>query len=86
MINCGGALDLSELFFNERESVNCYIIDNHRPYNHVNVHSKSVIIFHDGCKSFDICPTPEDCKLFDQLEDLDGDDDDSADFSDEEEA
>ena len=65
-----------------REEIKCYVMDYHRPYNHMNVidDKSKIIVIHDGCKSFDECPTAEDDRVYRQI--LEEDDDSQADDSD----
>lgn len=94
-INCGGHLDLSSKWFYKSEDadIKSYLIDSHRPYNHKNVNddSQKILIIHDGCKSFEECPTAEDDRIYHEIvqneESQDSDDYDSEENdSDEEEA
>ena len=72
-LNCGGILDITrEWFYDEEISkgrVTSYIFDSHRPYSHLNVidDTKRVYVVHDGCKSFDECPTWEDHNDYHEL-------------------
>lgn len=61
-INCAGSLDLTKHWIYQRENVKCYLMDCHRPFNHkiVNEDQSKLFIIHDGCKSFDECPTAEE--------------------------
>ena len=68
-INCGGYLDMTDQWFKNAPKVKCYLIDSHRPYNHNNVNDESnkVFVIHDGCRSFDECPTKEDDRMYEEL-------------------
>lgn len=78
-INCGGYLDLTTMwFYTQRDSVKAYLIDSHRPYNHKNVNEEGskIFVIHDGCKSFDECPTAEEDRIYQQI--LDAEDPDAS--------
>lgn len=64
-------------------------MDCHRPYFHGNVNeaSSKIFVIHDGCKSFDECPTADDERIYGELCEGESDEDedegsDSDDFSD----
>lgn len=71
-------------------------MDYHRPYNHMNINDdkSKIVVIHDGCKSFDECPTAEDNRVYQEIleaedsqaEESDISDDYGAENSDEEEA
>ena len=56
----------------------CYLMDNHRPFYHKNIHDpeQKICIVNDGCRSFQECPTIEDYEILQQLEEQ-GQEDDS---------
>ena len=55
------------------------MIDCHRPYHHNNINEdqSKLLVIHDGCKSFDECPTAEEDRLYQQI--LDAEDPDASD-------
>jgi cell division control protein 45 len=91
-INCGGDIDMSAQWFHDSADIKCYLMDCHRPYYHGNVNDpqSKIFVIHDGCKSFDECPTADDDRVWNELcEDSDEDDeasDSEDDFSDVEDA
>lgn len=89
-INCGGYIDMTSQWFYERSNIKCYLSDSHRPYNHRNVNDdqQKIFVVHDGCKSFDECPTAEDDRIYHEIKaQVDSDEDEygSEMYSDEEE-
>ena len=69
-INCGGGIDLhKEWFYSAQYDVKAYIIDSHRPINHMSVfdEAQKIIVINDGCKSFAECPTLEDYQVYQEL-------------------
>ena len=44
-------------------------MDYHRPYNHMNINDdkSKIVVIHDGCKSFDECPTAEDNRVYQEI-------------------
>ena len=72
----------------EKEDINIYLMDYHRPYHHNNINEDQnrVFVIDDGCQSFKECPTAEDdrilCELGDDSEEGDDEFEDSDDFSD----
>jgi len=80
-LNCGGYSDLSTYWFYKSENILSYLIDNHRPYNHLNINDpdNKIVIVNDGCRSFQECPTVEDWQIYLQLQQQDDADDDSDD-------
>jgi cell division control protein 45 len=92
-INCGGDIDMSSQWFFDSSDIKTYIMDCHRPYFHGNVNDpdSKIFVIHDGCKSFDECPTTDDDRIYGELcegdsEEEDEGSDDSDDFSDVEDA
>lgn len=80
-----------EWFYSADSDVKAYIIDSHRPICHTNVHDEAqkIIVIDDGCKSFTECPTLEDYQMYQELlqiedEDEDLDDEDAEESSDDE--
>lgn len=68
-INCGGFLDLTKYWFYQNDNIKSYIFDCHRPFNHNNINEdqNKIIVFHDGCPSFDECPTAEDARIYNAI-------------------
>ena len=68
-INCGGQLDMTTQWFYQKDNIKCYLADSHRPYHHKNIidDSQKIFVLHDGCKSFEECPTAEDESIYYQL-------------------
>lgn len=91
-INCGGDIDMSSQWFNESEDIKTYIMDYHRPYFHGNINDpdSKIFVIHDGCKSFEECPTADDDRIYAELCDGESEEEDegsdSDDFSDVEDA
>ena len=79
-------------WFYQKDNVKCYLADSHRPYHHKNVidDCQKIFVLHDGCKSFEECPTKEDEAIYYQLKEDIGSDEESdeygSDFSDMSEA
>ena len=88
-INCGGLLDLTQCKFYKNKSnlITSYIFDSHRPFHHANINDelKKICIIHDGCKSFDECPTLEEVKFLEEHVDSGDDDEYGSDFDSEDE-
>lgn len=63
----------------QRDNIKSYLMDCHRPYNHKNINDDKnrVFVIHDGCKSFDECPTTEEDRVYQQI--LDAEDPDASD-------
>jgi cell division control protein 45 len=90
-INCGGDIDMSSQWFYESSQIKCYLMDSHRPYFHGNVNDQEskIFVIHDGCKSFEECPTADDDRMYGELcegESEEEENSDSDDFSDREDA
>jgi cell division control protein 45 len=91
-INCGGDIDMSSQWFNESSEIKTYIMDCHRPYFHGNVNDQEskIFVIHDGCKSFEECPTNDDDRIYGELCEGESEEEDegsdSDDFSDVEDA
>jgi cell division control protein 45 len=91
-INCGGDIDMSAQWFYESKDIKCYLMDCHRPYFHGNINDaeSKIFVIHDGCKSFEECPTGEDDRIYGELcensESEEDENSDSDDFSDVEDA
>ena len=56
-------------WFYQADKVKAYLIDYHRPYNHVNINDtqNKIFVIHDGCQSFEECPTSAEDKIFEQM-------------------
>lgn len=82
-INCGGRLDLTQLWFysDALPEVQCFLFDSHRPFNHNNIIDplKRLNIIHDGCGSFDKYPTAEDIQILQEFADDDEEEDEEDD-------
>lgn len=63
-----------------------YIFDSHRPYHHANINDplQRICVIHDGCKSFNECPTEDDVKFVQELNDDDSEEEYGSDFDSEE--
>jgi hypothetical protein len=80
-INCGGYLDLTRQWFYDNDNIKSYLFDCHRPYNHNNINeTKKVHIFHDGCRSFNECPTAEDDRVYQAILENEDPDQDSDEY------
>ena len=74
MLNCGGTIDLSNYWFTDRIfDILCLVIDSHRPINHNNIHSNSIVFIDDSKYSLEDVPKEEDLK---EVKEADSDEDD----------
>lgn len=73
---------MTEQWFSKNKEIECYLIDSHRPYNHANINDdeSKIFVIHDGCRSFDECPTKEDDRVYHELIDNQGSDEDSDEY------
>ena len=79
-VNCGGYIDLTQTWLSENDRVKSYLIDSHRPYNHLNLNHKSFFAVDDGCPSFGDCPNLEETEAYQHwLENVDSEEEDELD-------
>lgn len=64
LLNCGALVDWTQSWFAE-ESINTYIFDSHRPFNHNNIHTKKTIfVIDDGeIPPLELIPDDDDIAL-----------------------
>lgn len=78
--NCAGAYDLTEFWFYKQElDCSAYLIDYHRPLNHMNIIDplRKIFVIDDGCKSFTECPNEDDLRIYQELHENPSDQDES---------
>jgi len=85
LLNCGGQLDLTKTCIGEKEKVNCFLLDSHRPIHHNNLGDKKNI---KVCldleqERIDELPSVQDIQFYEQFKhDMDLDADEEDDLSD----
>lgn len=87
-INCGGYFDLANTWLSENDQVKSYLVDSHRPYNHLNLNHKNIYAVDDGCPSFDDCPNQEETEAYQHwVDNVDSEEEEDSDnYSDMDEA
>jgi hypothetical protein len=69
-LNCAGAYDLTEFwFYQQTQECSAYLIDYHRPLNHMNLIDplRKIFVLDDGCLSFKECPNEDDLRIYQEL-------------------
>ena len=87
-------MEMEGKWFYQRNNIKAYLMDYHRPYFHGNINESNnkIFVIEDGCPSFKECPTAEDDRIYEQMQQFDAEDEnsdsdyDSEIYSDEEEA
>ena len=66
---------MSSLWFYKKPDIKAYIMDYHRPYFHQNINEPQdkIVVIHDGCKSFDECPSFDEQRMLEEMGDSDSD-------------
>lgn len=89
MINCVGDNDITNFWFCQEEGhhgIMCLVVDSRRPANHKNINNHSmVIIINDDMYSLNCCPTNEEMKEIENLNEEDYDELESEEEKDEKE-
>ena len=55
---------MSSTWLSENDQIKSYLIDSHRPYNHLNLNHDRIYAVDDGCPSFDDCPSKDESDAY----------------------